>query len=249
MCSWPRRVWSWLWPVPLPPVLTAALTSAGSHSRDIFGFPWCIVLVSVCWAEEGSVVLRPPCHWIFPIRCFGLDCFILDEWAQEPWWLNETCVSMLIFFYPPSQEGVGLTPFGRAGLLAAKGRSWAPLPLSPAVSMTASLVLRDPCPLPFSVSPFPHSVFKYGGEERALGPWVVLAGQERAMPARNARHSGGVGGWAASSFLNVLGSNCTGMKCMCIACLSLEITVICILLMKPFDMAICCFCGECFTKI
>lgn len=44
------------------------------------------------------------------------------------------------------------------------------------------------------------------------------------MPVRNAGHSGGVGGWAASSSLNVLNSNCPGMKCMCVARLSLEIS-------------------------
>lgn len=35
--------------------------------------------------------------------------------------------------------------------------------------------------------------------ERALLHCVVLAARRRALPARNARHPGGVGGWAASS--------------------------------------------------
>lgn len=164
--------------------------------------------------------------------------------------MTEPHVSMIIFFYSHSQEGIGLTPFEGAGLLAAKGGSWAPLPLfSSCLRDSISSVAIHPCPLPFLVAPFPHSVFKYGDGERALWHWVILAGQEGALPARNARHSGGVGGWAASSFLNVLGSNCPGMKCMCTACLSLEITVICILLIKPFDLPICCFCGEIYENI
>lgn len=165
--------------------------------------------------------------------------------------MTEPLVSMLILFYSLWQEGIGLAPFvgGRAGLLAAKGRSWAPVPLFPPVLVTVSLLWHYPCTLPFLVAPFPYSVFKYGDGERALWHGVVLAGQERALPARNARHSGGVGGWAASSFLNVLGSKCTGMKCMCTACLSLEITIICILLIKLFDLPVCCFCRESFTKL
>lgn len=63
--------------------------------------------------------------------------------------------------------------------------------------------------------------------ERALWHWVVLAAQRRALLARNARHSGGVGWEAGQLFLSLLfififfiflvimlGSDSTGMKCV-----------------------------------
>lgn len=125
---------------------------------------------------------------------------------------------MFIFLDSLPQEGIGLITFRRAGLLVAKGGSWMHLLLSIAINAGHT----------FWFIHFP-TLFKRWNGERGLWLWVVLAGQGRALPVRNARHSGGVGGWAASS-LNVLSSDCTGMKCMSIASLLLEI--ICILLKK-----------------
>lgn len=75
-----------------------------------------------------------------------------------------------------------------------------------------------------------------------LRRFVALAGQKCVFPARNAKHSEGVGGRAApplpplpispttTTFVKflffkiiMLGLNCTEMKCMCVLCLTLEI--------------------------
>ena len=133
---------------------------------------------------------------------------------------HEPLVSMFIFLDCLPQDGIGLITFRRAGLLVAKGGSWVHLLQASPRRYLLSIAIK--AGHTFWLLHFP-TLFKRWNGERGLWLWVVLAGQGRALPVRNARHSGGVGGWAASSSLNVLSFDCTGMKCMSIACLPLEI--------------------------
>lgn len=145
-------------------------------------------------------------------------------------------VSMFIFFYSRSQEGIGLIPFRGRDVICARREFNASFPFSiwllDSISCLSSIFCLSLSASADLLGCSILSVFKSWDGERAVWHWVVLAGQRRALPARNARHSGGVGGWAASSFLSMLTSDCTGMKCMCVARLPLEI--VCVLLIKPF---------------
>lgn len=127
---------------------------------------------------------------------------------------------MFIFLDCLPQDWIGFITFRRAGLLVAKGGSWVHLLQASPGQYLLSIAIK--AGHTFWLLHFP-TLFKRWNGECGLWLWVVLAGQGRALPVRNARHSGGVGGWAASSSLNVLSSDCTGMKCMSIACLPLEI--------------------------
>ena len=153
-----------IWPRPAPPALTAVLSSAGSHSRCILGFPWlhCSRLSLLGWVRGFSFWGR--------VSLNGLSQFCCGRfkgWTAPPRLLtfhtaavviHEPCVSMLIFLDFLPQEGIGLITFGRAGLLVAKGGSWVHLPPCPGVSETVSLVHRCQCRPHFLVAPFSHSV-------------------------------------------------------------------------------------------
>ena len=225
-----------IWPRPTPPALTAVLSSAGSHSRCILGFPWlhcfrlCLLGRVRGFSFRGRVSLNglsQVCCGRFKGWTFFFFFFLFDGWIFKPETfhtaavvIHEPLVSMFIFLDCLPQDWIGFITFRRAGLLVAKGGSWVHLLQASPGQYLLSIAIK--AGHTFWLLHFP-TLFKRWNGECGLWLWVVLAGQGRALPVRNARHSGGVGGWAASSSLNVLSSDCTGMKCMSIACLPLEI--------------------------
>lgn len=170
-----------------------------------------------------------------------------SSWNASDWWTSRLHVHLFFLLFFSRRNWLSYQFRGQDYQLLGVGAE-CPFPFLQ-LSLWRSLVRRCPCPLPFLVASFSHSVFKYWDGERALWHWVVLAGQGGALPARNARHSGGVGGWAASSSSNVLDSNYTGMKCMYIAPLSLEITITCILQIKRLTCSYSVFTGSSLKNI